>query len=127
MPVTSISCSVTSGSLNDRRPRVAQADTAPQRPNHTGSGMRDAGCEALIELRIPHPASCIPFELRPPLHALLDVLFEAELGRLVPFLPAERLRQVLLRHVRIPERVGVLIPRPIAQVLHELGGRVADV
>src|SRR5205823_13088205 len=93
------------------------------KPRETGNGTRETSAPS----RFPFLLSRFPLQVLPPLHALLDVLFEAEFGRIVPFLPAERLRQVLLRHVPVPELVGVLIPRPIAQVLHELGGRVADV
>src|SRR6184192_3415915 len=87
-----------------------------RKPRETGNGTRETSAPS----RFPFPLSRFPLQILPPLHALLDVLLEPELGRLVPFLPPQRFRQVLLRHVRVREGMGVLIPRPIAQVLHEL-------
>src|SRR5437763_11890296 len=114
MPVTSISRGVTSRPVNERRPIVAQ-----DRQTSATTEMRDARYEMRwCILPLPHPASRIPqpsiLQLPPELHPLGDSLFVAHVARLVPFLAPQHLRQVLLRHVRVPERVGVLIPRSIA-------------
>src|SRR5438552_17024838 len=66
------------------------------------------------------------FELLPPFHPLLDVFLESELARLVPFLPPQEVRQILLRNVRFVVRMSVLVPQPVPQLLHEFCGCVPD-
>src|SRR2546430_10342277 len=63
----------------------------------------------------------------PELHPLPNGLLVPERRRLVPFGPAQRLRQVLLRHVRVLGVERVLVARTISQLLHEWRGRVTDV
>src|SRR4051812_27239934 len=63
----------------------------------------------------------------PPLEAFRDFLLESEGSRLVEDAAAQLLRQVLLRDVCLWNRMRILIPRVVAEVLHEGRWSVPDV
>src|SRR6059058_2095588 len=138
-----IASSWSSGSLNDRRPNVAQEPRTAARTETVG--MRDARCgRRLRPPRIPHPPSRIPvvsnipfplsrfprdpfLHLSPERHPLRDGLLVPELAWLVPGLSPQGLRQIVLGHVGVLVRMRVLVAGSVSQLLHELGRGVPDV
>ena len=63
----------------------------------------------------------------PPLKPLLNDLFIAPPGGLVKELPFEFLGQIFLSNKAIFVVVGVFVIFPVADILHQARGRVADV
>src|SRR6266513_1016667 len=112
------------GSVNASRPSVAQ-----ERHSNTRKGKGET--YAVLASRFPFLVSRFPrnpfLQLLPELHPLSDRPLISELARLVPFLSPQHLRQVILRHVGVVERMRVLVPRTVSQLLHELGRGIADV
>src|SRR5439155_5855801 len=115
-------------------PRPSQAEVPHSRGESTGKCCRARTGVALFPQRgvlfirpylgsTPH----LLLELFPPLHPLPDILLEAELGWVVPLRAAQWLGEILLRHEAMLVGVGVLVPRAVAQLLHERRGGVADV
>src|SRR2546426_1266756 len=95
---------------------------------------REAGCEmrdASVHLPFPPPASRVPqqlfFQLLPELHPLSDRLLVPRGRGLIPAGSPQRVRQVLLRDVGVLERVRVLVPRAVPELLHEFSRRIANV
>src|SRR3979490_1206731 len=65
-------------------------------------------------------------QLRPIIQPLPDLALEAALGRIVKFLPAERLREIVLARKRIGRVVVVVVTRAVAFLLHQPGRRIED-
>jgi len=72
---------------------------------------------------IPSPA---PVAASPNIQPLLDLALEAALGRVVEFLPAERLREIVLARKRIGRVVVICVARAVAFLLHQPGRRIED-
>src|SRR3954467_12648385 len=151
-PRTLRSLNETIGSLNPARPpSVAHADMAPIASSVTANlilrfrillilfllaVVRRIGRRTVVVSPVvgrPFVTWCgrrrghFCLQVCPPLEAFRDFLLESEGSRLVEDAAAQLLRQVLLRDVCLWNRMGILVPFVVPQVLHQARRSVPDV
>src|ERR1039458_5296653 len=117
-----MSRSWTMGVAKTERPIVAQALSAIKTKTADGR-RRTAANGLLLILRFSSLAS----EVVPPFEPLRDFLLESERGRLVEHRVGDFIRKIILRQISLRHAVRILVPGPVPPLLHQLGGRVADV